>query len=74
MIAPLLPTIAQDLGMTLSATATLVVAFTLAMSLNSPITTAMTASLKRPSTLLVAMTLVTTATSLRPIPPPSPPL
>ncbi|SIR31079.1 Predicted arabinose efflux permease, MFS family [Rhizobium sp. RU35A] len=57
MIAPLLPTIAQDLGMSLSATATLVVVFTLVMSLSSPITTVMTASLKRRSTLLAAMTL-----------------
>lgn len=60
MIAPLLPTIAQDLRMSLSATATLVVVFTLVMSLSSPITTVMTASLKRRSTLLVAMTLFTT--------------
>ncbi|MDO1583396.1 MFS transporter [Rhizobium oryzicola] len=59
MIAPLLPTIAEDLGMSLSATATLVVVFTLVMSLSSPITTVMTASLKRRSTLLVAMTLFT---------------
>ncbi len=59
MIAPLLPTIAQDLGMSLSATATLVVVFTLVMSLSSPITTVITASLKRRSTLLVAMTLFT---------------
>lgn len=59
MIAPLLPTIAQDLGMSLSATATLVVVFTLVMSISSPITTVMTASLKRRSTLLVAMTLFT---------------
>lgn len=59
MIAPLLPTIAQDLGMSLSATATLVVVFTLVMSLSSPITTVMTASLKRRSTLLAAMTLFT---------------
>lgn len=60
MIAPLLPTIAQDLRMSLSATAMLVVVFTLVMSLSSPITTVMTASLKRRSTLLVAMTLFTT--------------
>lgn len=57
MIAPLLPTIAQDLGMSLSATATLVVVFTLVMSLSSPITTVMTASLGRRSTLLFAMSL-----------------
>ncbi|MCV3768824.1 MFS transporter [Rhizobium sp. TRM95796] len=60
MIAPLLPTITQDLRMSLSATAMLVVVFTLVMSLSSPITTVMTASLKRRSTLLVAMTLFTT--------------
>ncbi|MFQ6242655.1 MFS transporter [Sinorhizobium meliloti] len=59
MIAPLLPTIARDLGMSLSATATLVVVFTLVMSLSSPMTTVMTASLRRRSTLLVAMALFT---------------
>lgn len=55
MIAPLLPTIAEDLGMALSATATRVVVFTLAMSLSCPIT-----SLKRLSTQQVAITLFTT--------------
>lgn len=59
MIAPLLPTIAQDLRMSLSATATLVVVFTLVMSLSSPITTVMTASLRRRDTLLVAVALFT---------------
>ncbi len=59
MIAPLLPTIAHDLHMSLSATAMLVVVFTLVMSLSSPITTVLTARLPRRNTLLVALTLFT---------------
>ena len=59
MIAPLLPTIAHDLKMSLSATAMLVVVFTLVMSLSSPITTVLTARLPRRNTLLVALTLFT---------------
>ena len=59
MIAPLLPTIAHDLHMSLSATAMLVVVFTLVMSLSSPITTVLTARLRRRNTLLVALTLFT---------------
>lgn len=61
MIAPLLPTIAADLGMSLSATATLVVVFTLMMAVSSPITTEATAGLGRRSALLLAMGLFTAA-------------
>lgn len=61
MIAPLLPTIAADLGMSLSATATLVVVFTLMMAVSSPLTTVATAGLGRRSALLLAMGLFTAA-------------
>ncbi|WP_037074141.1 MFS transporter [Rhizobium leguminosarum] len=59
MIAPLLPTISADLGMSLSATAMLVVVFTLVLSLSSPIATVATGSLRRRDTLLFAMMLFT---------------
>ncbi|ARO34346.1 major facilitator superfamily protein (plasmid) [Rhizobium sp. NXC14] len=59
MIAPLLPTISADLGMSLSATAMLVVVFTLVLSLSSPVATVATGSLRRRDTLLLAMTLFT---------------
>ncbi len=59
MIAPLLPTIADDLGMSLSATATLVVVFTLVLAVSSPISTVLTASLRRRDTLLLAMAIFT---------------
>ncbi|MBW9091733.1 MFS transporter [Rhizobium wenxiniae] len=59
MIAPLLPTIAADLGMSLSATATLVVVFTLVLALSSPIATVITGGLRRRDTLLLAMTIFT---------------
>lgn len=45
MIAPLLPKMAADFGMSVSAVATLVVAFTLALSLSSPVTTLMSGRL-----------------------------
>lgn len=57
MIAPLLPTIAADLGMSLSATAMLVVVFTITLAISSPITTVITGRLHRRDTLLVAMTI-----------------
>ncbi|TAV45579.1 MFS transporter (plasmid) [Rhizobium leguminosarum] len=57
MIAPLLPTIASDLGMSLSATAMLVVVFTITLAISSPITTVITGRLNRRDTLLVAMTI-----------------
>lgn len=59
MIAPLLPTIARDLGMSLSATATLVVVFTLVLAVSSPISTVLTATLRRRDTLLLAMAIFT---------------
>ncbi|WP_259664398.1 MFS transporter [Rhizobium bangladeshense] len=59
MIAPLLPTIAADLGMSLSATAMLVVVFTLVLALSSPIGTVITGGLRRRDTLLLAMTIFT---------------
>lgn len=59
MIAPLLPTIADDLGMSLAATATLVVVFTLVLAISSPISTVLTASLRRRDTLLLAMAIFT---------------
>lgn len=57
MIAPLLPTIATDLGMSLPATAMLVVVFTLVLALSSPVSTVLTGGLRRRDTLLVAMAL-----------------
>ena len=57
MIAPLLPTIASDLGMSLSATAMLVVVFTLVLALSSPIGTVIAGGLRRRDTLLLAMTI-----------------
>ncbi len=59
MIAPLLPTIADDLGMSLAATATLVVVFTLVLAVSSPISTVLTATLRRRDTLLLAMAIFT---------------
>jgi predicted MFS family arabinose efflux permease len=59
MIAPLLPTISADLGMSLSATAMLVVVFTLVLALSSPIATVITGGLRRRDTLLLAMMLFT---------------
>ncbi|PNG24266.1 MFS transporter [Methylocella silvestris] len=59
MIAPLLPTIANDLGMSLSATALLVVVFTLVLAVSSPISTVLTARMRRRDTLLLAMAIFT---------------
>lgn len=59
MIAPLLPTIAADLGMSLSATAMLVVAFTLVLGLSSPVLTVLTAGLRRRDVLVLAMAAFT---------------
>ncbi|MDI7860340.1 MFS transporter [Rhizobiaceae bacterium n13] len=64
MIAPLLPTIADDLGMSLSATAMLVVVFTLVLSVSSPITTIATGKLNRRDTLIFAMAIFTTGNLL----------
>ncbi len=59
MIAPLLPTIADDLGMSISTAAILVVVFTLVLAISSPITTVATGRMNRRDTLIVAMTLFT---------------
>ncbi|MGP4669517.1 hypothetical protein [Agrobacterium pusense] len=59
MIAPLLPTIAQDLGMSLSATATLLVAMTLFAAGN--LVAAFSSSF---ATLMVARIMMTTAIAL----------
>lgn len=59
MIAPLLPTIADDLGMSLSATAMLVVVFTLMLAVSSPISTVLTGRFNRRATLLLAMAIFT---------------
>lgn len=61
MIAPLLPKMAADFGMSVSAVATLVVAFTLALSLSSPVTTLMSGRLNRRDTLLLAIGVFTAA-------------
>lgn len=55
MIAPLLPKMAADFGMSIAAVATLVVAFTLALSLSSPLTTLASGRLNRRDTLLLAI-------------------
>ncbi|MGB3070248.1 MAG: MFS transporter [Ottowia sp.] len=57
MIAPLLSTMAADFQMTVPEVALLVVVFTLTMALSSPVSTVLTARLKRRSTLLFAMTI-----------------
>ncbi|MFC0407124.1 MFS transporter [Roseomonas elaeocarpi] len=59
MIAPLLPTIAADLGMSLPAVAMLVVVFTLVLALSSPVTTVLTGRLNRRDTLVLAMAVFT---------------
>lgn len=59
MIAPLLPTIAADLEMSLSTTATLVIVFTLVLAVSSPISTVLTATMRRRDTLLLAMATFT---------------
>jgi len=61
MIAPLLPKMAADFGMSIAAVATLVVAFTLTLSLSSPLTTLASARLNRRDTLLLAMGAFTAA-------------
>lgn len=61
MIAPLLPKMAADFGMSVSAVATLVVVFTLALSLSSPVTTLISGRLNRRDTLLLAIGVFTAA-------------
>ena len=59
MIAPLLPTIAADVGMSVPLTAMLVVVFTLVLALSSPVSTVLTGGLNRRNTLMAAMVLFT---------------
>lgn len=59
MIAPLLPVMAAEFGMGLSAVAMLVVVFTLVLAVSSPIATVLTGQLRRRDTLLLAMALFT---------------
>lgn len=61
MIAPLLPRMAADFAMGVPTVAMLVVVFTLALSLSSPLTTVATARLNRRDLLLLAMGVFTVA-------------
>lgn len=61
MIAPLLPRMAEDFGMSISATASLVIAFTLALSISAPVTTVLTGRFNRRDTLIAAMAAFTVA-------------
>lgn len=64
MIAPLLPRMAADFGMSVPLVAALVVAFTLTLALTSPIMTVLTSRLNRRDTLVAAMTAFTLANLL----------
>lgn len=59
MIAPLLPTMAADFGMSVPLVASLVIVFTLVMSLSSPVTTVFTGAMNRRAVLLSAIGLLT---------------
>ncbi|MBE9605503.1 MFS transporter [Acetobacteraceae bacterium H6797] len=59
MIAPLLPVMANEFGIGLSAVAMLVVVFTLVLAVSSPLATVLTGHLRRRDTLLLAMALFT---------------
>lgn len=61
MIAPLLPRMAADFAMSIPTVAMLVVVFTLALSLSSPLTTVATGRLNRRDILLLAMGVFTVA-------------
>jgi len=61
MIAPLLPKMAADFAMSVPTVAMLVVVFTLALSLSSPITTVATGRLNRRDILLLAIGVFTVA-------------
>lgn len=61
MIAPLLPKMAADFGMSVPAVASLIVAFTLTLALSSPVTTVAVARFNRRDVLLAAMGLFTAA-------------
>ncbi|CAM3994183.1 MFS transporter [Bordetella tumbae] len=57
MIAPLLPVMAQDFGLSVPTIALLVVVFTLVLALSSPLTTVATGRMARKQVLLIAMVL-----------------
>lgn len=57
MIAPLLPTMAADFGMTVPQMASLIVVFTLTLALSSPVMTVLTARWNRRAALQLAMGL-----------------
>ena len=69
MIAPLLPTMAADFGMGLPWVASLVIVFTLVMSLSSPVSTVLTAALNRRAVLLGAIALFTVGNLLAAVSP-----
>lgn len=64
MIAPLLPRMAADFGMSVSAVASLVIVFTLVLALSSPITTVLSAHINRRNLLIGAMGIFTLANLL----------
>src|ERR1700676_3018356 len=59
MIAPLLPKIAADLLVSVSAAGQLVTAFTLALALSSPVLTALTGNFNRRKLLILSMVVFT---------------
>ena len=61
MIAPLLPRMAADFEMSIPAAASLVVLFTLALALTSPISTVVSGRFNRRDTLIVSMATFTAA-------------
>ncbi|ARP87435.1 MFS transporter [Bordetella genomosp. 9] len=61
MIAPLLPKMAADLGMGVPAAASLVIVFTLALAISSPLTTLLSGRFNRRDTLAAAMAAFTLA-------------
>ena len=61
MIAPLLPKMAADFNMSVSAVASLVIVFTLMLSLSSPVSTVMSGSFNKRNTLIAAMGIFTAA-------------
>lgn len=61
MIAPLLPRMAADFGMSVSVVASLVIVFTLVLALSSPITTVLSANVNRRNVLIGAMGIFTLA-------------
>lgn len=61
MIAPLLPKMATDFNMSVSAVASLVIAFTLMLSLSSPVSTVLSGGFNKRNTLITAMGIFTAA-------------